>query len=266
MDANNFFAPRNQQLALITGASRGIGRALASEFAAQGHPLCLVARHRESLHLAARELTRQFAVPVTIVALDVTSADAAERLKQAVAEAGLPLKYLVNNAACWTAGNVELTGASELERAIVTNVLAPVRLTKAFIPQLALSRGGILWMSSIAALLPTPALATYGASKAFVRAFSLALSTECRGSNISSCVALPGFVDTAFVTSNRPPFWRHLLASSPATVARAAYRGLATKQTTIVPGLLNRIAYFWLRNLPDPVLEPVLGMVSRRYQ
>lgn len=259
------FTSHGHQLALITGGSRGIGRAIATEFAAQGHALCLVARHRDSLQQAAQELMREFGVPVTTYAIDVAAPNAAERLQWAVARDGLSVKYLVNNAACWTSGNIELTDLEDLEQAIATNILAPVRLAKVFLPQLSAARGGVLWISSIAALMPAPALATYGASKAFIRAFSIAMSSECRDRNIRSCVALPGFVDTGFVSSNRRPIWHQLCATSPETVARAAYRGLATGQETVVPGLLNRLMYFGLRNLPDPLVEPLLSMVSRRY-
>lgn len=249
---------------IVTGASRGIGRALASEFAGRGHAVCLVARHGDALQRTAQELQRDFQVPVRTYPVDVSADGAAENLREAMERDGVSVKYLVNNAACWSSGEIEITGVDEMERVISTNVLAPVRLTKMFLPHMAATGGGVLWLSSLAALMPAPTLATYGASKAFLRAFSVAMHEECRARGVSSCVALPGFVATDFVTTDGP-LWHHFWKTTPETVAKAAYRGLVTGQATVVPGLLNRLMYFGIRTFPDPLIEPLFSVASRRY-
>lgn len=253
-----------RQAALITGASRGIGRAIAQEFAAQGHALCLVARKRDDLQRVAQELSQRYNVPVTTYAIDVTEKDAPEHILQALAHDGFSIKYLVNNAGCWSRGDIGTADIDELERVVATNILAPLLLTKALLPQLSTERGGVLWISSLAAIVPTPAFATYGASKAFVRALSIAVHRECQERNITSCVALPGFVRTDFVGAGAKAIWYRMCASDPETVARAAYRAIVAGQRTVVPGLLNRILYLGIRSLPGPITDGILQVASRR--
>ena len=258
-------ASRRKHVALITGGSRGIGRATAAEFAAHGHPLALVARNGDALLRAAEALRSDYGVPVTTYPLDITVKGAPERLQRALARDDLNVRYLVNNAGYWSRGSVELTPIDDLERVVSTNILAPLRLAKTFLPQLAAANGGILWMSSLAALMPTPAFASYGASKAFITAVSVAMQHECRARKIMVCVVLPGLVRTDFVTSNATSIWYRMCASAPETVARAAYRGFLSGQATVVPGLLSRVMYFGIKSLPAPVTQGIFHVASEQY-
>ena len=135
------------------------------------------------------------------------------------------MNYLVNNAGDWSWGRLQDTDIDGLERLVDTNVLAPLRLTKALLPQLAAARGGVLFMASLAALVPTPAFATYGASKAFLASLALGLHEECRADGVMSCVVFPGVVRTEFTSPDAETLWYRALASAPETVARASYRG-----------------------------------------
>ena len=146
------------ELVLVTGGSRGIGRAIAAEFARHGHSLALVARNIGALRRAADDLARAHGVRVHTYAADLSQQGAAERVCAALAGDGLRVKYLVNNAGDWSWGRLQDVDIDALERLVDTNVLAPLRLTKALLPQVAAARGGVLFISSLAALLPTPRL------------------------------------------------------------------------------------------------------------
>jgi short-subunit dehydrogenase len=250
------------ELVLVTGGSRGIGRAIAAEFARHGYSLALVARDVDALRRAADELTRAHGVRVNIYAVDLAQKGAAERVCAAVAADGLSVKYLVNNAGGWSWGRLQDTDIDGLERLVDTNVLAPLRLTKALLPQLAAARGGVLFMSSLAALLPTPTFATYGASKAFLASLALGLHEECRAEGVLSCVVFPGVVRTGFTSPDAESLWYRLIARAPETVATASYRGFLSGQAVVVPGLLARILYLGVKVLPARVSQGIFNAAT----
>jgi short-subunit dehydrogenase len=254
------------ELVLITGGSRGIGRAIAAEFARHGHSLALVARDVDALRRAADELVREHAVRVHTYAADLSKMGAAEHVCAALAADGLSVKYLVNNAGDWSWGRLQDTDIDALEHLVDTNVLAPLRLTKALLPQLAAARGGVLFMSSLAALLPTPAFATYGASKAFLASLALGLHEECRAEGVMSCVVFPAVVRTEFISPNAEMLWYRLLARSPKTVARASYRGFLTGQAVVVPGLLARVLYLGVKVLPTRVSQGIFNAATASHR
>lgn len=254
--------PLPNQIALVTGGSRGIGRALAGEFAAHGHAIGLVARHGETLEAAAEELRSEYGVPVHIYAHDLTALNAAERLRAAVEADGLKVKYLVNNAGAWSAGAVVDTDIADLEHVVTTNALVPLRLTKAFMPHLAATKGGVLNVGSLAGSMPTPTFAIYGASKAFLGSLSLAMRHELKAHDIPVCVVMPGIVRTGFTYSGERSIWYKLGASTPQAVAFAAYRGFLSGQATVVPGLLSRVIYFGIGVLPRAVTQGILDMAT----
>ena len=250
------------ELVLVTGGSRGIGRAIAAEFARHGHSLALVPRDVDALRRAAEELAREHAVRVHTYAADLSQKGATDRVCSALASDGLKVKYLINNAGDWSWGGLQDTDIDGLERLVDTNVLAPLRLTKALLPQLAAARGGVLFTASLAALLPTPAFATYGASKAFLASLALALHEECRAEGVLSCVVFPGVVRTGFISPNAEMLWYRVLASAPETVATASYRGFLSGQPVVVPGLLARVLYLGVKVLPTRLSQGIFNAAT----
>jgi len=252
----------DKQIVLVTGGSRGIGRALADEFASHGYALGLVARHADELEGTAEELRRKHAVRVQCYAFDLTALNAADRLRAAVEADGVRVKYLINNAGAWCAGSVAETELEELEHVIATNALVPLRLTKALLPHLAANEGGVLNVGSLAGSLPTPTFAVYGASKAFLASLSISMREELKEQGIPVCVVLPGLVRTTFTSSGPRSIWYRFSASAPETVAYAAYRGFMTGQSKVVPGLLSRVLYFGIRVLPSAITQGILNTVT----
>lgn len=252
----------DNQIVLVTGGSRGIGRALAGEFASHGYAIGLVARHADALEEAAEALRREHSVRVQTYAHDLTALNAADRLRAAVEADGVRVKYLINNAGAWSSGTVAETELEDLEHVIATNALVPLRLTKALLPHLAASDGGVLNVGSLAGSLPTPTFAVYGASKAFLASLSVAMRQELKEHGIPVCVVLPGVVRTTFTSSGERSIWYRLSASAPETVAYTAYRGFMTGQSKVVPGLISRVLYFGIRLLPSAVTQGILNTVT----
>lgn len=185
--------------ALITGASSGIGKALAQYHASKGGDLILTARREAELQALKAELEAAHNITAHVFALDLGAAGGAESLVAAVTKAGLRVDILINNAGFGGHGlHVERDLAAELAM-IDLNVKALVSLTHAFGAKMATQGGGkILNVSSTAGFMPGPNQAVYFATKAFVSSFSQAVSYELRTKGVTSTVLAPGYVETEF--------------------------------------------------------------------
>ncbi|MGH7856383.1 MAG: SDR family NAD(P)-dependent oxidoreductase, partial [Candidatus Binatia bacterium] len=185
-------SPRWQR-ALVTGASSGIGEAIARRLAAEGSELVLVARRQERLERLGFELRRFRSIPVEIVPADLTAAVDLERVEARLASAGRPVDLLVNNAG---GGRLSVfpEGTPEDEECWARlNAISVLRLTAAALPGMReRARGTILNISSGAAFQPSPYAAVYGASKAFVNSFSQAIREESRRHGIVVTAVCPG--------------------------------------------------------------------------
>jgi len=241
---------------LITGASAGIGAALAHEFAAHGHELVLVARREQALNALADAIAGKGAPRPTVLRMDVTRVDAARDIGEALTRRGLEPEIVVNNA-----GFGLLGPAAELDRAqqlamIDLNVRALTDLSLAYIESLERRNGGILNVASVAAFLPGPSMAVYYASKAFVLSFSEALHHELKPKGVRVTVLCPGPVPTEFqaragiTTDTFPP----LLTRTVGRVAREAYDGLKRGRRVVVPGTANKLVTALVRFVPRPLL------------
>jgi short-subunit dehydrogenase len=234
----------NQPTALITGASSGIGAALAGELAAQGMRLILVARSESALKgLAATLEVRHGSRPAVITA-DLGQPGCGERLRQAVADQGLTVDILVNNAGFGTYGAFEDLDPETEQQQIAVNVSAVVDLCHAFIPaMLAQGHGRVLNVASTAAFQPGPYLAVYAATKAFVLSFSEALWAEYRGRGLRVSALCPGAVDTGFIDKLGDPGVRNTAVFANTldvhTVARAAVAALNGRSPSRIVGLRN---------------------------
>jgi short-subunit dehydrogenase len=252
--------------ALITGASSGIGKELARLFAADGHGVVLVARRLARLEDLAGELRARHRANVWPVACDLAAEGGVERLLADVAERGLSIDYLVNDAGVGTTGRFTDSPAERELAMVELNVMAVVRLTHALLPaMLARGQGRILNIGSTAGFQPGPFMATYYASKAFVNHFSEALAHELRGSGVTVTLSCPGPTRTEFGDISgvgRATLFKLSVASAE-SVAREAYRAFLAGRVLVVHGWLNRLGIALLRVSPRAWVRAIVASLNR---
>jgi hypothetical protein len=245
---------------LITGASAGIGWALAEVFARHGHELMLVARRAAELERLADKLAASGAPRPGVLALDLGQPGIGDRVAAELAARGLVPRHVVNNAGFGLIGP-----ATELERAeqlamVDLNVRTLTDLSLAFIQNLAEHRGGILNVASVAGFLPGPGMTVYYATKAYVLSFTEALHYELKARDVRVTALCPGPVPTEFQAragiKRRPSG----MDRSAEEVARAGYDGLMRGRRLVVPGWQNRFVTRMPRLLPRGLL---LDLVAR---
>jgi short-subunit dehydrogenase len=251
--------------ALITGASAGIGRALADEFAAGGYDLVVVARREERLERLAADVERDQDVAVHVVPMDLAEPDAANVLHDAVADLPLRVDALVNNAGIGTYGPFhESDPEAELSQ-LRLNVELPVHLTRLFLPAMVERDDGVvLNVSSMSAFQPGPRMAGYYASKAYVQSFSEALVRELKGTGVSVTALCPGPVSTEFQERAGMDDSRVGSTFSHTTeeVARAGYRGAMAGEPVVVPGLGMKLLYLASRVAPRPMQRRAAAWIN----
>lgn len=210
--------------ALITGASSGIGRALALEHAAAGGDLVIVARRRDRLEALAETIRERHGVSVRVECLDLGGDGAVDRLHEACRD--LEIDWLVNNAGFGGLGRFDRQPLADSEAMIRLNVSVLTALCHRFVqPMIERGRGRILNVGSTAGFVPGPLQAVYYASKAYVNSFSLALGHELRDTGVSVTVLAPGPVATEFMeVASRPDYRARSFGPSAEAVARFAYR------------------------------------------
>lgn len=198
-------------VALVTGASAGIGLAFAQALAERGYDLIVTARRRERLEeLAAGLCAKHAGMRVEIVVADLADTTATEQIAAETVRLGMNVELLVNNAGFGTHGRFETIAPDREREEIALNVAAVVALTHAFLPaMLERGRGGVINIASTAAFQPVPWMAVYGATKAFVRSFSEALHEEVRARGVRVLALCPGptateFFDTAVAAPRGP--------------------------------------------------------------
>ncbi|MHC1560638.1 SDR family NAD(P)-dependent oxidoreductase [Actinomycetospora sp. C-140] len=227
--------------ALVTGASSGIGAALARELAARGHPLVLVARRRDALEALAASLP----TPAEVVVADLATPDGLASVEDLLVSTPDPVRLLVNNAATGVFAPLVEQDPATLDATVHVNALAPLRLSRAALPRMA-GGGGIITISSPVAA-GTAGLAPYAASKAFLDALGRSLAAEVDGTGVVVTTVAPGYTRTAFhdhlgedVSGIPDSWWR-----TPDEVARAALDAHARGEHRVAvgrPSLAQRAA------------------------
>jgi uncharacterized protein len=242
--------------ALVTGASSGIGVALASELARRGHALTLVARRDDRLRELAAEIGGRHGVRVEWVAADLTDAADRDRVPAAVAERGQVVDVLVNDAGMGTAGRFQELPVEQEIQLVRLNVEAMVALCGAFLPGMVeRGSGRVLNVASVSGFMPVPQQATYSASKAFALTFTEALTIDLHGTGVTATALCPGPVKTDFggIIEGLPD----ALYIDPERVAREAIDALEQGRLSVVPGVLNKVNAVSGRYAPRRVFLPL---------
>ena len=250
--------------ALVTGASAGIGAAFAAQLAARGDGVVLVARDRARLEALAADLASRHGVPTEVLVADLTDVGQLATVEARVADRERPIDVLVNNAGFGTNGRFDELDRDTESREIGLNIVALVRLTHAALGAMVeRGEGAVLNVSSMAGLQPTPANATYGATKAFVTSFTQSVHEELRGTGVKITVVCPGFTRTEFqanagIDSSKVPGF---LWQSAEEVASGALAALDQNRAVYVPGALNRVAAGFVGFLPDALTRRAAAFV-----
>jgi short-subunit dehydrogenase len=239
-------------LALVTGASAGIGREFCEQLAARGHDLLVVARDRARLEALGSELGPRYGVVVEPLAADLSREADMIRVAERIAAAEPTL--LVNNAGFGTTGPLARTDLERQAEMVRLHTLAPLRLTLAGLPSLLRrNAGGVINVSSVAGFAVTPGSVTYGATKAFLTAWTEGLAAELRGSGVRVQALCPGFTHSEFhqrmgTRSGRAPAFMWLTARQ---VVTTSLRALDRNGPTLcIPGWHYRLIVTALRLLP----------------
>ncbi|HXC27622.1 MAG TPA: SDR family oxidoreductase [Stellaceae bacterium] len=255
---NSSNRPSARPGALVTGASSGIGAALARELARHGHDVVLSARRVAPMETLAEEL-RSLGAAATIIAADLSQPGGAAKLIAELGARGIEVETLVNNAGLGAMGAFTRIDATRNAEMLQVNIVALTELTQALLPaMLAKRRGKIMLVASTASFLPCPNMAVYGATKAFVRSFGEALAQELQGSGVTINVLCPGTTATEFFavaggTLSGVQMQRMMTADA---VAKIAYAGMAGGERVTVAGVMNRILAFAATHTPHFLTLP----------
>jgi uncharacterized protein len=246
-------------IALVTGASSGIGLELARVLAREGHDLVLVARREPQLNALADELKTRYGAASTVVPADLALANGPQRVYDAVIGAGLEVDVLVNSAGLGGHGRFSDTDPERERHTLAVNVVALTSLTKLFLPAMAeRGSGRVLNVASTAAFQPGPFMAVYYASKAYVLSFTEALAEELAGTGVTATALCPGVVPTGFQEaadmSGDLPLLKSPGSKPPEFVAQAGYDGMMRGKRLIIPGVLNKVGVQSLRLSPRRVI------------
>ena len=254
-------------MAVITGASEGIGYALARRFAKGGHDLMLIARSAGPLAAAAERIRAQAKVRAIPLALDITGPEAIATIEAALARQSAYADVLVNSAGMGLAGRFDAQTPEATARLIALNVAALTALSRHFLPGMRVrGRGGILNLASLGGYTPGPYQAAYYASKAYVLSLSEAIAAETAGEGVRVTALAPGPVDTRFHARMRgqSAIYRALMpAASVDSVARAGYLGFALGWRVVVPGILTPLLALGMRVVPHRLLVPIVGWLLK---
>jgi short-subunit dehydrogenase len=256
-------------VALVTGASSGIGAALASRFAAGGHDLVLVARSADKLQAQAKRLAAEHGMRCWVAPADLTQRGAARTLAAAMKRARRPIDVLVNCAGVLEHGRfVDMPFERHMEQ-IDLNVAALTEMLVCFVPPMvARGRGRVLNVASVAAFQPVPTLATYAATKAYVLSLTESLSEELKGTGVTVTALCPGVTDTHMLSAAQESSESlrklpELMISSADAVAHEGYEACMSADVIRVPGAINLATAVAGRAMPKWLLRRMSGAVTR---
>ena len=259
-------APAPDRTCIVTGASSGIGAELATQLAKLGHGVTLVARREDRLKALAEDLRGRSGARMEVLGVDLTDESARAAIPGTLAERGLSIEILVNNAGLTTMGPVASSDPAAELRMVRTDVEAVVHLCSLLVPgMVARGRGAVLNVASTAAFQPLPGQAGYGGSKAFVLAYTQALAQELHGTGVTATTLCPGPVATGFAEvaglsdEQAGQALPRIMWLSAEAVAKAAIAGMDKGRPVVIPGLANRVGAAFARFTPRRLLLPILA-------
>jgi uncharacterized protein len=252
--------------ALITGASSGLGAEFAAQLAGRGHDVILVARSGDRLAALAERLIAEHGIRAHVLVQDLAEPDAARRIADQLGVRGLRVDLLVNNAGFGTCGRFEEISGTRDHDQLMVNVVALVDLTHELVPGMVeRGSGSVVNVASNAAFQPSPYFAVYGAAKAFVLNFGLALRQEYRGRGVRVLTVCPGPVETAFfetIGTRRAAVTGSM--TTPEPVVRAALRALERDRGYIAPGLGNALTAHLTPRRPRTLVAAIAERITRK--
>lgn len=242
-------------VAVITGASTGIGRELAYLCARQGYDVVLIARSQDALEKLAGEINASTGRAARFIAKDLSRLSAPDEVfEQVNAAAAAPVDILINNAGFGLMGKFWELDATQQVEMINLNITALTHLTRLFLPAMIARRNGrVLNVASTAAFQPGPLMTVYYASKAYVVSFSEALHNECRDSGVTVTALCPGPTKTEFqkrAGAESTKLFESGRVMDAATVARAGFNAMKAGKSMAIPGRMNAAMAFLTRFAP----------------
>lgn len=260
---------------LITGASSGIGEALAHCFAQAGHHLVLVARNGEKLRTLADELVQRHGIAATVQVADLSEPGAAARLAATLKRRRCTVNVLVNNAGVLSQGSFVGLKPEVQQQMISVNIVGLTAMLSAFVPDMVARAasgavGRVLNVASIAAFQPVPSLATYAASKAYVLSLTESLSEELKGTGVTLTALCPGITATPMLREARNANARvseipGFLVGDVRDVARQGFEACMNGDVICVPGAINQAAMMASRGSPKWLVRRLGGFLSRPF-
>jgi short-subunit dehydrogenase len=251
-------------LAVVTGASSGIGADLARELARDGYDLVLTARTLAPMQVLAAELDAQGASSVIIPA-DLSKPGAAMELANAIEARGLSVDVLVNNAGLGAIGRFDNMDPGRISEMLQVNVVALTELTRLMLPgMVARRRGRVMLVASTASFQPGPRMAVYFATKAYVLSLGEALAYELRATGVTVTTLCPGATATDFFKVAGANEIAVQPMMSAAAVARTGYRALKAGRRVVITGMLNNILAIGARLAPHSITLPAASALNAR--
>jgi hypothetical protein len=257
---------RARPLAVVTGASSGIGAALARELARDGHDVILTARRAPELESLAAEL-RAVGATATVLPADLSVPGSAGTLAREIEAFGRDVDVLINNAGFGDAGPFVTEDPERIDAMLELNVVALTALARAMIPGMVRrGHGRVMLVSSTAAFVPGPNMAAYCASKAYVLSLGEAIARELRRTGVTVTTLCPGATRSGFAEAARAdalPLYRSRIVPMMTSeeVARAGYRALMRGRPVLVTGFVNKLVAFSGRVFPRALVWPVAQLL-----
>ena len=251
--------------AIITGASSGIGKALAYEFGSGGFNLLLTGRNIETLHAVAADCSAKFHVVTDILAADLSKTDEIDRLVDGITSQPRRYEVLINNAGFGIHGPFVSTDVEANVDLVNVQITAALRLTRAVLPSMVARRSGkILNVASVYSFSPVPLQSVYSACKAFLFSFSSSLRYELKETGVTVTVFCPGVTQTEFRSRAGIAEKRKDSGMTAEAAAQIAFLETMRGKSVVVPGLLNRLYVSVARLLPNAAIPGIVRFINRQ--